>query len=631
MISDNTWLAIAASGACPDVTRPPGLYTAPMRLRTTDLKGGRPQHPVRVLAVLVALVALVLSPVVVADYIRFDDYGHILENTNLSPTSLTGLTSFWSRSYFSLYIPVTYSVWWLTAAGVHALGETLRQGAWAFHGLNLILHLVNAVLVFLVVRTLLQHCREAEPTPTALGEDALAAIAALLFALHPVQVETVAWISECKGDLSTTLGLLGFLFHYRPSKKYQTVALLVAAVLAKPSAVVFPGILLLTDRILLGRSLKASATLPSLAWLMALPIALATKRLQPDLNMDFVPSFGERLRVAADALSFYVWKLGVPSSLVLDYGRSPQYVLSHFGGWRVALSIAVSFAGFVAAVHAVLRPRPSRPWYAFVSCGWAVFAFALLPVLGLVAFEFQDYSTVADRYMYVPMLGASMMAAGLLMRWRWRPIARAVVVVVVAMILAASSFRQAAHWRSTETLFTHTLTVNPRSYLAHYSIAAEEMGTGRMDAGIAEALKALAIKPDFLYAEVALGTALIQLGRYDDAIDHYVRVLASNPSFVGKRAPLVSSIHNNLGMALHQVGRHAEGTEHFRKAVEVDPRSVDGHFNLGNAAFNEGRYVDAIVEYERALALDPGGRGVEQQLMRARRAARKDLLRSTSP
>jgi Tfp pilus assembly protein PilF len=602
-----------------------------MRLPGTDLDAGQPPRPARALAALVALVALALSPVLVADYIRVDDYAHILENANLSPTSLTGLTSFWSRSYFSLYIPVTYSLWWLTAAMVHALGEALRQGAWAFHGLNLILHLVNAVLVFLVVRTLLQHCREVAPKPTAHGEDALAATVALLFALHPVQVETVAWISECKGDLSATLGLLALLFHYRSSKKYLTVALLTAAALAKPSALVFPGILLLADRILLGRSLKASATLPVLAWLVALPIAVATKRLQPDLNIDFVPSFGERLRVAADALSFYLWKLGVPSSLALDYGRSPQYVLSHVGGWRVALSTAVSFAGFVVAAHAVLRPRPSRQWYAFVSCGWAVFAFALLPVLGLVPFGFQDFSTVADRYMYVSMFGASLMATGLLMRWRRRPIARAAVVVVVAMILAASSFRQATRWRSTETLFTHTLTVNPRSYLAHYSIAAEEMGTGRLDAGIAEVLKALAIKPGYLHAEVALGAALIQKGRYDDAIDHYVRALASHPNFAGKRAPLVSSIHNNLGMALHQVGRHAEGTEHFRKAVEVDPGSVNGHLNLGNAAFNDGRYLDAIVEYERALALDPGDRSVEQQLMRARRAARQEFLRPTSP
>ena len=601
-----------------------------MRPSGAEADAGQPPRPTRAVAALVALVALALSPVVFADYIRFDDYGHILKNANLTPTSLTGLAGFWSKSYFSLYIPVTYSLWWLTAAGVHAFGGALARSAWTFHGLNLVLHLVNAVLVFLIVRILIRRCRGQAPTHAARHEVALALTSALLFGLHPVQVETVAWISECKGDLSATFGLLALFIYYHSSKKYLTVALFVAAMLAKPSALVFPGILLLADRILLGRSLKASATLPFLTWLVLLPVALATKHLQPDLNIDFLPSLADRLRIAVDALGFYLWKLGVPSSLALDYGRCPQWVLSHVGRWGIALSATVSLAGLVVGAHAVLRPSPARAWYAFVSCGWAVFAFALLPVLGLVPFEFQDFSTVADRYMYVPMFGASLMAAGLVMRCRGAASARAVVVVVV-VILAAASFRQAARWRSTETLFAHTLMVNPRSYLAHYSIAAEEMATGRLDAGIAEDLKALAIKPDYLHAEVALGAAWIQQGRYDEAIDHYARVLASNPSFAGKRASLVASMHNNLGMALHQVGRHAEGTQHFQKAVEVDPRMASGHLNLGNAAFNDGRYLDAIIEYERALSLSPGDHAIEQQLMRARYGVRHKLPRPAAP
>lgn len=607
------------------------MYTAPMLPSPDDLNEGRPPRPAWAAVAVLALAALALSPVVFADFIRFDDYGHILENGNLSPTSLTSLTRFWSGSYFSLYIPLTYSLWWLTAAGVHALGQTLRQAAWAFHGVNLALHLVSTLLVFLVVRALLQRRGETQPRPASGGETALAATAASLFALHPVQVETVAWISEAKGGLSATLGLLGLLVHYRSSKKFATVALFMAASLAKPSAIVFPGILLLTDRILLGRSLKASAAVPALAWLVLLPVGLATKHLQPNLNMDFIPSLGERLAVAADALAFYVWKLVVPSSLALDYGRSPQYVLLHIASWRLVLSIVFSLAGVMVAAHAVYRPTRTRPWYAFLSCGWAVFLFALLPVLGLVPFEFQDFSTVADRYLHLSMFGASMMAVGPFMLLRRPSIARPVVMLATAVILAVSSFRQAARWRSTETLFAHTLTVNPSSYLAHYSIAAEELGTGRLDEGIKEDRKALLIKPGYLHAEVAMGIALIQKGRYDDAVDYYAKVLAGNPSYVGKRASLVASIHNNLGMALHQIGRHAEGTEHFRRAAEVDPRSVSAHLNLGNAAFNAGHYLDAIVEYQRALALNPTDDALEHRLERARQAARQGLLRSTSP
>jgi tetratricopeptide (TPR) repeat protein len=240
--------------------------------------------------------------------------------------------------------------------------------------------------------------------------------------------------------------------------------------------------------------------------------------------------------------------------------------------------------------------------------------------LGLVPFKFQDFSTVADHYLYASIFGVSVAAAGILMRFQATMKAVGISAVVL-MLLAGLSFYQAMQWRSTESLFAHTLTVNPRSYLAHYSIAAELFDAGRLDDGIAQNLLALEINPNYLHAEVAMGVAWIQKGDFPNAINYYLAVLAKSPSFAGKRAPLVASIHNNLGMALHQVGRHAEGTEHFRKAVAVDPQSVNGHLNLGNAAFNDRRYLDAIAEYERALALSPGNPAVAQQLALARRGA----------
>lgn len=604
-----------------------------MRSSRTESEGPPPQQPVRAVAALVVVmaVAVAFSPVILADYIRFDDYGHILENASLRQPPSEALSRFWSRPYFSLYIPITYSLWYLVAAGAQAFGGTLGQAPWAFHGLNLALHIVNALLVFLLIRTLAYRCRERELSADSGSDDTIAMTASILFALHPAQVEAVAWISECKGVLSSLFGLLGLYLYYRSTRRYSAVALLLAAGLAKPAAIVFPGIILLADRILLRKSLRASATLPLFAWMLILPIAVATKRLQPNLNMDFIPAFGERLLVAAHALGFYVWKLVAPYSLALDYGRSPQRVLAEMGGWRKVLPITVSLAGIIVAATAVLRPVRAGTRYAFLSCGWAIFAFSLVPVFGLVPFEFQDFSTVADRYMYIPMFGAGMAASGLAIRLQSRPTARAVLAIVVAVILAVSTFRQATRWRSTETLFAHTLSVNPLSYLAHYSIAAEKMGTGRLDEGIRDDLRALSIKPDFLPAEVALGIALIKKGLYADAIDHYDRALARHRTVAGKRAPLLASIHNNLGMALHQVGRHAEGTAHFRDAVEVDSRSVNGHINLGNAAFNDRRYLEAVGEYEYALALDPSDRSLAQQLMRARRAARDELLRAHPP
>ncbi len=583
-----------------------------------------PSSPARALAILIPLTALAFSPVLFADYIRLDDYRHILENPSLRKVSLSGLLGFWSKPYFGLYIPITYSMWWLLA-GIAQLFATLKQSAWLFHALNLVLHVANASLVFFVVQTLLRRCEETRPAKSDARGWTIPLISALFFAVHPVQVETVAWISECKGELSAMAGLLGVWSYYRSHPKYLTAIFFAAAMLAKPAAIVFPGILFLVNRILLGQSLKASAARPSLLGLLLLPLAFITKHLQPDLNMEFVPDLSQRFTVAMDALVFYVSKLLVPFSLALDYGRSPHYVLGHIAGWQIAVSLLASLAGLAVTAEALFRAHPRSLWYALVACGWSVFALSLAPVLGLVPFEFQDISTVADHYMYIPVFGAAVMASGVLVRFQATTKILGTAAVLL-LLLAGKSFSQATQWRSNEALFSHTLKVNPQSYLGHYSMAAELIDAGRLDEGIEQNRKALEIKPDYLYAQVALGVAWIQKGRYENAIDHYSSALAQNPSFVGKRASLVSSIHNNLGMSLHQVGRHVEGTFHFRKAVEVDAQSVNGHLNLGNAAFDDEQYLDAIAEYERALTLSPGNPAIEEQLALARRRARKALV-----
>jgi tetratricopeptide (TPR) repeat protein len=573
---------------------------------------------------LVVVVGLALSPVLVAGYLRLDDYRHILENPGLAQPSLSSLAGFWAKPYFGLYIPVTYTVWWALAAVARAIGLQLGHGAWLLHALNLVLHLANAASVFLVVQALL---RRARPDAAVLGKQTIAMVAlgaGLFFGLHPLQVETVAWIAECKGELSLLFGLWGIWFYYRPTRRYVTATLFVLAMLAKPSAIALPGILLLANRIVLGQRLKAAAAFPALLWALLVPLAFVTKHLQPDQNMDLVPSLSQRLFIAFDALGFYAGKLLVPYPLALDYGRSPAYVLAHVEAWRIVLSTVAAVTLLGMGGYAMVRPRPERLGFSFVACGSATFALALAPVLGLVPFEFQDFSTVADHYTYVAVFGAALVAAGLGLRFVGARAATVVAFAVVA-VLGVQSFRQARLWHSNESLFEHTLEVNPRSYLAHYSIAAELMDRGRLDAGIEHNLEAIALNPNYLYAQMALGVGWIRKGDFARTIDHYERVLATKPNATGKRAALMSGIYNNLGMALHQVGRHSEGTEQFRKAVEVDPLSVTGYANLASAAFNDGHYMEAVGHYEKALTLSPGNPSIQQSLARARRAVQRGV------
>jgi len=573
------------------------------------------------LAILVPLIAIAFSPVLVAGYIRLDDHANILDNPDIQRLSLAGFAAIWTKSDLGFYIPITYSIWWLYAGIANLLG-TLKQSAPLFHALNLTLHIVNASMVFSIFQTLLRFARA---KPVALSEvqtRGAALIAALFFALHPAQVETVAWITELKGGLAGMFGLLGILSYYRSPKKTTPAILFIAAMLSKPSAIIFPGVLLLVDRILLGKPLKDSVRAPIFFWIPLLPLALITKYFQPNLNMEFIPSFSQRLLVATDTFSFYVCKLLFPFHLALDYGRSPSFVLHRVPGWQLALSALLAVAGVAVVLYALWRPSQSdqdgaRAWRGFVFCGWAIFCLAMAPVLGLVPFAFQDFTTVADHYLYIPIFGAALVVLGLLVRLRAAVVSQAISAVIL-LGLAALSFSQARHWRSTESLFNHTLEINPQSYLAHYSLGTELFEAGRTDAGIAQTLQCLAINPAYLSAEVALGVAWIQQGKFQNAIDHYLSVLGKNPSIAGKRAPFVSSIHNNLGMALCQAGRDSEGAEHFKQAVEVDPTSVNGHMNLGRFALKESRFADAATHYQAALALSPGNREIARFLEFAR-------------
>lgn len=586
----------------------------------------------RSLAILVALTALVFSPVLFADFIRLDDHSHLFNNPHLHRRSWAGLVEIWSKPYFNLYIPLTYSAWWVLTM----VGGLTRQSAWLFHALNLALHLVNAALVFLLVRTLVRRDDE----PSSPGTDRIPLLAALVFALHPMQVESVAWVSECKGVLSMSFGLLGLLWHCRSDRRVVPGVFFLAAMLAKPSAIVFPGVAFLLDRVVLGKSLRQSALLPALYGALLLPFVLWTKALQPDLNLDFVPTLGQRLLVAADAFAFYLRKTLLPYPLVVDYGRSPAFVLGQVPGWQRGLSALVLLAGVALLGKAVLRP-PKSPepsteslGQSLILGGWSIFLLSLAPVLGLVPFGFQQFSTVADHYLYVPMVGACLMVAGTLVRLRGLVQAPR-VALAFALVLAGLSFVQARHWRSTESLFTHTLQSNPQSYLGAFSIGDEVLrGEENPVRSLSWFEKSLAINPTYLEAQISLGMALVQSGDRNGAIEHYQTAIAKNPNSLGTRARSVASLHNNLGTLLMQVGRKDEAAAHFRTAVQLFPRSLNAHLNLGNLAMAQQRYGEAIAEYEKARELNPDNPGIQNRLGLARKleeARREPAAESSAP
>ena len=589
----------------------------------------RVSNPIRMILLLLAITVLALSPVLFADFIRLDDYSQLFDTPELRRTSVSGLASLWTKSSFNLYIPITYSVWWALAGIGSRFGE-LTNDAWLFHAFNLAIHLVNVTLVFFVVRRLIRvGNQEAIPNDTipnrGASDNSIALISAFFFALHPTQIESVAWVSELKGELAAMFGLFGLWWHYRSSKRLLVAVFFVAAMLSKPSAIVFPGIVFLIDRIVLGKKFAESAIMPALYGVPLLILGFVTKHLQPDSELDFIPTAVQRLIVAADAITFYLSKVLVPIRLAVDYGRTPRLVLDQSSRSWLVCSVLLSVAGIAVVVKALIRrgaPAGRERWQSLLYGGWAIFIVSIVPVIGLVPFGFQNFSTVANHYLYVPMLGVSVIVAGVLVRFRTSPFSRRIAAVPL-VACAALSIQEAWLWRSTEPLFAHTVRVNPQSYLGAFCIGDELMHSGRIDEAIDWLERSHAIKPDYLNTVLTLGMTFTQKGETGKAIDLYGEVLAKNPSTVGKRAKYVASVHNNLGMLLLQSGQRELGVGHFRKAVEIFPRSLNAHLNLGNLAFDEQRYADAVAEYQTALSVSPGNRGIEQRLEFARQRARQ--------
>lgn len=575
-------------------------------------------------AALALVTAVVFHGVLDGEFVDWDDGLNVAANPGLNPASASSVLGFWKAPYLKLYIPLTYTAW----AAITPLARTparTETGGWGplaprpFHAPNLALHVAAAVAVFSMLRRLF-------------GCAGPAFCGALLFALHPVQVEPVAWVTGMKDVLGGALAIaaiwqyLSFAAAARveEGESPPTMAasagtapaargrahfalaslLFVLALLAKPSAAAVPLIAWCLDRWALGRSAR-EATWSLLPWgAVALAWAAVTARAQPPGAIDFVPSAWGRLVVAGDALAFYLGKLAWPTGLAIDYGRSPATVLS-----SRAAPLAWLLPGGVAIAAWLLRRR--APW---LLAGLGVFIAALLPVLGIIPFEFQNQSTVADRYLYVALLGPAVALAGTLRGGRTsagaagaipssatlarpRPVLITAVAALLIVALGTMSLSQVPRWRTTRALFARALAVNPRSAVAHNLYGMSLVEEGRVDEGLMHFAEALRLRPRFPEAHYHRGLALIGLGRAAEAESAFAEAIRIRPNF--------SSAHNNLGVALARQGRLGEAIASYERALAIQPGDPQAHTNLGNALAKEGRVEEARAQYEAALSLRP--------------------------
>jgi len=525
---------------------------------------------------LVGLVLAVFGRVLGHGFLAWDDLLNVVNNEQLRPPSWAGLAAFWRAPFKGLYVPLAYTYWdalvWITEGGAgRAAGSALDPRLFAAG--QVLLHAGSVLLVHGLLRRLVQDGRAA-------------LVGAAVFAVHPLQVEAVAWLSEARGLLSglLVLGALSLFLRWRARGGWPegvlAAACLSLGLLAKPSAVVGAPLAVVLAR-LAGHRWRA-CLLGALPWFaLAGVFVLVSASVQVDEQQVAATPLAGRLVVALDALGHYASKLLWPTGLAPDHGRRPEWVLA--AGWR-----QVNAALFVATALLL------RPWRRIRVAGpLALFVLGLTPVLGLVPFDHQLISTVADRYAYLALLGPALgVALALERRPRWGPVA-----TVLLAVLAGLSFVQVGRWKDTRALFEHNLALYPASPVAHMQLGILAEADFDLMAARRHYEAALAQDPLDAKAWTNLGNVRYACADTDGALEAYERSLALRPK--GKVARM------NVRRLEKAIAAWRATLESERAAAEAG--DLRARLRRAEALEGLGRPSEAAAEYERALEANPEG------------------------
>jgi tetratricopeptide (TPR) repeat protein len=532
-------------------------------------------------ALLVICVVLAYLPAGRAGFI-WDDDVYVTNNPLL--TAPDGLWRIWfSLDAPSQYFPLVYTVFRFE----HALWGMAPAG---YHWVNLLLHVANALLVW----RLLTRLR----VPGAW-------LGAALFALHPVQVETVAWVTELKNVSCLFFMLLSLLAWIefvderpQPAWGYYGLALLFygLALCGKTTACTLPAALLL---VLWLRHQPVGVT----RWLQVVPFLVLGMGMglvtvwweryhQGTEGGVFSLGLGERFLIAGRAVWFYAGKLLWPVNLTFSYPR-----------WAINPSNPLAYGWLAAGVVAALVIYWARRfWGRSVEVAALFYVATLFPMLGFIMLYTFRYSFVADHYQYVACIGplalvAAGISTGLSRLGGSGPSLKAVVYGALVLGLGAMTWQRTAAFHDGQTLWRDTLAKNPNSWMALSNLGSVVQKQGHFEEAVGYFQQALRFEPDNSELWYNLGAALSAAGRYEEAIGCYHKAIGLKPDYY--------KALNNLGAILSTEGRYDEAIEYFQRAKRIQPNFFDTLKNLGSALAATGRFEEAIQCYRQAIQISP--------------------------
>jgi protein O-mannosyl-transferase len=573
---------------------------------------------------LVALVFIAYTPVLRAGFI-WDDESHLTRNPCV--IGPFGLKEIWTTAQ-AVYYPLVLTSFW-------ALHKFIGLNPLPYHAFNVVLHSVSAILLWRVLRQL-------EVRGAWLG--------AALWALHPVLVQSVAWVTELKNTQSCVFYLLSILFFLNWEDQAGAVSKLprrfgdrrslvfalsllffLLATLSKPSVVMLPLVLALCvwwmrERIR-WRDALAFAPFALISVVAGAWTIWEQKFHARAVGPDWVQTFPERLIIAGKAVWFYLGKLTWPHPLIFIYPR-----------WNIDSSKVVAYLPLLAVIAGLaglwfIRAKWGRPLF-FAA---AYYVISLFPVLGFFSVYFFRYSYVSDHFQYLASMGPlALTGAGiatLLGRFneipdrsafhsetepqsgstcanpRGRSVLSGALCGALLVLLGSLTWRQTAEYRNLFALYTATLKKNPNCWMAHYNLGIVFSEEGKPDQAIEHYRQAVALRPDYAEAHYNLGRLLVNLGQLNDAVAHYERAAAINPAD--------AEAQNNLGVTLFGMGRADEAIAHYQKALEIRSDYAEASCNLANALIAKGDLDGAIAQYTACLAAIPDQEDAQYNLASA--------------
>jgi Flp pilus assembly protein TadD len=552
-------------------------------------------------------------PVLKHKFVKYDDDKYVTENPHITG-GMTPQSVVWAftRPHYHMWHPVTTLSYLLDC-------ELFGLNPSGYHLTNLLLHIANVLLLFWVLKWLT-------------GAVWPSAFVAAIFGVHPLQVESVAWVAERKNVLSALFWMLTIAAYIRFTKRpgigrYSLVVLTFSlGLMAKPIVVMLPCVLLLLDywplqRFQWHRQSKCKSSqhtgsaetgrqqlsfwrlfgekipLFILTAVVSAITYIAQQRGSVVVGLETIP-LSYRAANAVISYATYIEKMIWPSGLAVFY--------PHPGGDFSVVRLAVSAVLLVAISACCVYFFRSRK---YLATGWLLFIGTLIPVIGLVQVGAQER---ADRYMYTPMVGLLVMvvwgAGDLAVKRRYRRVMSVLLTVVIVSAAMVCTSLQLKCWQNSMMLFTHTLNVTRNNFVIRNNYANLLMDSGRVDEAIEQYARCLQLKSDSPMLHNNLGNALATKGRTDEAIVHFEEAI----KLVGNRKSdqysllVLAHAHYNLANALIVQKRFEEALEHYAEALKLTPTDLDTLRGFGRTLAELKRFDEAVKYYDRMLELDPG-------------------------